>query len=102
MLGTYIIFSVPNTMCAGISGLGHSSRSLIVNMVFICGLRVLWILIAVPLIGNITALIAGYPISWVVGGTVSIIVFIKTFGKFKKDCEKESEGTPEAIPSEQA
>ena len=102
MLGTYIIFSVPNTMCAGISGLGHSSRSLIVNMVFICGLRVLWILIAVPLIGNITALIAGYPISWVVGGTVSIIVFIKTFGKFKKDCEKESEETPEAIPSEQA
>ena len=102
ILGTYIIFSVPNTMCAGISGLGHSFKSLMVNMTCICGLRVLWILIAVPLIGTIDALIAGYPISWVVGGTVSIIVFIKTFGKFKKECEKESEETHEAILSEQA
>lgn len=102
MLGTYIIFSVPNTMCGGISGLGHSSKSLIVNMVFICGLRVLWILIAVPLLGTIESLIAGYPISWTVGGTVSVIVFIKTFRKFKKDCDAERERTEDAPVSDQA
>jgi Na+-driven multidrug efflux pump len=89
MLGTYVIFSVSNTMCAGISGLGHSFKSLMVNMICICGLRVVWILTAVPLMNSIETLIAGYPISWVVGGTVSVIVYFKTFRKFKEGCEAE-------------
>jgi putative MATE family efflux protein len=89
MLGTYVIFSVSNTMCAGISGLGHSFKSLMVNMICICGLRVVWILTAVPFMNSIETLIAGYPISWVVGGTVSVIVYFKTFRKFKEGCEAE-------------
>lgn len=98
MLCTYPIFALPNTICAGLNGLGYSFTSMVINMICVCGVRLLWILFVLPLRHTVTVMILGYPVSWVCGAVVAVICFIRAYLGFKRQMDTEKENA-EALKS---
>ena len=86
MLPTYIIFGLLDVPSGGLKGLGKSVSAMIINIVCICGVRVLWILAIFPMIGTLTGLFLTYPVSWTVAFVVAITTFILSYRAFKRDC----------------
>ena len=91
MLTSYIIFGVVDSMQSGMRGLGRSLTPTLITLFCICGIRVSWILCIAPTIKTVWGLYLGFPISWVIGGTVSVILFLRIFRAFKNRVDSESE-----------
>ena len=72
---TYWIFSLSEILNNTMRGAGYSTVPMIVSLTFICGLRLLWMAVMLPIWNDIFVVILSYPISW--GVTLSI-----TFGLY--------------------
>ena len=86
MLPTYVIFGLLDVPSGGLKGLGRSITAMMINIVCICGVRILWILAIFPMIGTLTGLFLTYPVSWTVAFTVALPMFIVSYRAFKRDC----------------
>lgn len=78
---TYIVNSVLDVTTGQMRGLGKSVIPMIVTMVGVCGLRVLWVFTVFPQYRSMFTLYLSYPVSWLITGTVLVIMYAVTFRK---------------------
>ncbi|MGN0234575.1 MAG: MATE family efflux transporter [Bacteroidaceae bacterium] len=75
VLSFYTIHSCNETLSGLLRALGHSLTPTMVCVVFICGLRLLWLYYIFPADRSLVFLSCCYPVSWVVNATVLFCVF---------------------------
>lgn len=75
VLSFYMIHSCNETLSGLLRALGHSLTPTMVCVVFICGLRLLWLYQIFPTNRSLAFLSCCYPVSWVVNATILFCVF---------------------------
>lgn len=75
LVPTFITYVAIEIYSGALRGIGDSWIPMLITCGGICGLRVLWILFAVPLRNDITTIIFSYPLTWVVTSVLFIIYF---------------------------
>ena len=76
----YITYILVELLPGAIRGAGKSMVPMLISVVGVCGLRLLWLFIAVPAYHTIETVEMSYPITWVVT-SVSIFIYYR-FGKW--------------------
>lgn len=72
----YSIYSLSEQATAATRGMGDSTRPFIVNLVCICGTRLLWIFTVFQFFRTPDVLYACYPVSWVFSTTAMFLSFL--------------------------
>ena len=75
VLTFYAVHSCNETLSGLLRALGHSLTPTLVCVVFICGVRLLWLYLVFPTNRTLGFLSCCYPVSWVVNATVLFCVF---------------------------
>ncbi len=92
LLNTYFLCGLLDVMAGSLRGIGYSITPMIINIVGICGVRIVWIFVFFPMEGlnTPTGLMLNYPISWTISiiamATARIIAEIRLRKKEKKRC----------------
>ncbi len=73
----YAILAYIHIMAGTIRGTGKTLPPMLIILFSLCVFRILWIAIAVPKIGELYGLIMVYPLSFVVGATLTTIYAVK-------------------------
>ena len=73
-----LFYVVAEILCAVIRGRGETFRPMIITLVCTCGIRVLWIMVAVNQESTIKMILTSYPLSWIING-IAFIVFYRNF-----------------------
>lgn len=82
---SYIIF-VPTMILSGtLSGVERSTLTMVLNLALICGVRLIWIFVFVPLDPTFLMLFLSYPISWFFAGVAHLIAYVYVAKRFGKD-----------------
>jgi Na+-driven multidrug efflux pump len=98
MLTSYVIFGVVDGSQASMRGLGHSLCPTLITMICICGIRISWILAAAPRFNSLWGLYLAFPLSWVVGGTASVIALVIYYRRFGRKFGAKPEFKDTAVP----
>ena len=88
MLPSYAIFALMDSITGGIRGLGYSNTAMLINLICICGMRVVWIFGIHPRIGTLWGLFLSYPVSWTLALIFAIVCFAFLFVRFKKSISR--------------
>ena len=75
VLSFYAVHSCNETLSGLLRALGHSLTPTLICVVFICGMRLLWLYLVFPANPTLGFLSCCYPVSWVVNATVMFCVF---------------------------
>ena len=78
----YITYILVELLPGAIRGAGKSMVPMLISVVGVCGLRLLWLFIAVPAYHTIEMVEMSYPITWVVT-SIAILIYYR-FGKWLK------------------
>ena len=78
----YITYILVELLPGAIRGAGKSMIPMLISVFGVCGLRLLWLFVAVPAHHTIEMVEASYPITWIVT-SVSIFIYYR-FGHWKK------------------
>ena len=73
----YIFYVFINAFSATIRGCGESVQPMIITVFGICGLRILWLLVALPLHHTMGMVAMSYDVSWVVTAAIFIIYYLR-------------------------
>ena len=88
---TYITNSFLDVTTCQMRGLGKSVIPMIVTLAGVCGLRVVWVFTVFRHFRTLFMLYFSYPVSWLVTGTVLIIMYAITFRKiYKRSTDNEA------------
>lgn len=90
MLPSYVIFALMDSIAGGIKGLGYSTTAMMINLICICGIRVLWIFVIHPHIGSLQGLFLSYPVSWICALLATVVCFSILFVRFKREVRAEN------------
>ena len=82
----YISFVFIEILSGAIRGCGESVIPMIITAVGVCGLRIAWILIALPIRHTITTILYTYPITWIATSAAFIVYYL--FGGWMERCKK--------------
>lgn len=85
---TYIINSALDVTTGQMRGLGKSVIPMIVTMVGVCGLRILWVFTVFPQHRSLFMLYFSYPVSWLITGSVLVVMYTITFRKILKGADQ--------------
>ena len=89
----YIFYVFINAFSATIRGCGESVQPMIITVFGICGLRILWLLVALPLHHTMGMVAMSYDVSWVVTAVIFIIYYLR--GHWLTRCKnRQSIGNP--------
>ncbi|MCI2000994.1 MAG: MATE family efflux transporter [Clostridia bacterium] len=80
----YFTCGLMDTFAGGTRSLGYSFMAMVVALVFICGLRIVWIYTIFIKIHTLTMLFASYPISWIAGMAFQLLCLVIVFKKVKR------------------
>ncbi len=80
---TYVFIEV---LSGAIRGAGEALQPMLITCFGVCGLRVLWIAIAVPLHHTMQMVAMNYPVTWVVTAIVFIVYYLRM--NWLKRCQK--------------
>lgn len=80
---TYFICGINDIVNSALRGMGRAVPSTIATLVFMCGLRFLWVYAIFPLMPNLTFLYFVWPIGWILSITSLMFVLIPTVKKMK-------------------
>ena len=61
----YWMISLVNICTGAFRGAGRSLMAMMVMVVNLCGIRMLWIWITVPMVPRLSTVLWGYPVSWI-------------------------------------
>ncbi len=75
LVPTYFTFVCIEILSGSLRGLGNSLIPAIVACGGVCGLRVIWILAAVPLHRTVRMVMSSYPLTWIVTSVIFIFYF---------------------------
>lgn len=71
------LFAVSETMVGCVRGMGRSMPPMIINIICLCGVRLVWVLAVFPLCPHKTAyLYLCYPVSWVIAAVSQTAYFL--------------------------
>lgn len=71
----YFAYVCAEILSGSLRGMGNSLKPMILTLIGICGFRMLWVLIAVPLWPSLNAVLFSYPIAWVSTSTLLILYY---------------------------
>lgn len=74
---SYFVFVFIEIFSGAIRGAGEATQPMLITCVGVCGLRVLWILLALPLHRTMPMVAMNYPVTWVVTATIFIIYYYR-------------------------
>lgn len=83
LVPTYFTFVFIEILSGALRGMGNSLVPMLLTSIGVCGLRVLWIIIAVPKRPEIKTVIFSYPLSWAVTSVLFIIYYMYFWNKRK-------------------
>lgn len=81
---SYFLFVFIEIFSGAIRGAGEALQPMLITCIGVCGLRILWLLIAVPMVNTMEMVAMNYPVSWVVTAVVFIIYYAR--GKWLDRC----------------
>lgn len=88
MCSLYFFCGLMDTFAGGSRALGYSFMAMIVSLIFICGLRIVWIYTIFMKFHTLKMLFVSYPISWAAGMAFQLLCLIIVFRKVKKETLK--------------
>lgn len=88
---SYPIFVFVSALSAAVRGCGESMQPTLLTGLGICGLRLLWIFLVVPLHHTVTMVALSYDVSWVITAVMFIIYYKR--GNWLKRCIARSVGS---------
>ncbi len=74
---SYFTFVFIEILSGAIRGAGESLQPMLITCFGVCGLRILWILIAVPLHHTMEMVAMNYPVTWVITAIVFIVYYFR-------------------------
>ena len=86
---TYFICGINDIVCAALRGMGKPMIPTIATMVFMCGLRFLWVYAIFPLVPNLAFLYLVWPIGWVLSIVSLLPVYFPTVKKLQAKYQQE-------------
>jgi putative MATE family efflux protein len=87
LVPTYFTFVFIEVLSGALRGMGNSLVPMLLTSIGVCGLRVLWIIIAVPQRPEIKTVIFSYPLSWAVTSVLFIIYYMYFWKKRRHKIE---------------
>ena len=76
MAASYWVFAMSEVLNNSMRGAGYSTVPMIVSLTFICGLRLLWMAVMLPVWHDILVVILSYPVSWGVTFLVTTVLYL--------------------------
>ncbi|MBO6157734.1 MAG: MATE family efflux transporter [Firmicutes bacterium] len=73
----YIVYVLINVFSATIRGCGEAVQPMIITVFGICGLRILWLVVALPLHHTMNMVALSYDVSWVATGIIFTIYYLR-------------------------
>ena len=74
ILGTFLLVAFMNVSSGVLRGFGFSLTPMLVNVIFVCGIRVLWVYTVFRWYPNFAALYLSYPVTWVLTFAVMLTI----------------------------
>jgi putative MATE family efflux protein len=84
----YFLFVFIEIFSGAIRGAGESLQPMLITSVGVCGLRILWIIVAVPFSRTMQMVAMNYPVTWIISAVVFIIYYCRM--NWLKRCIKRS------------
>lgn len=75
---TYFICGINEIFCAALRGMGRPNYPTVLTLIFMCGLRFVWVYAVFPLFPNLTFLYLVWPIGWVACILLALPVYLRT------------------------
>ncbi len=88
---TYFICGINDIVCAGFRGLGRPILPTVSALVFLCGLRFIWVFFVFPAFPNLAFLYLVWPLGWVLSIVALIFFYPSTIRKLKEKFAKKDE-----------
>lgn len=61
----YLLIGIVNILTGALRGAGKSLASMLLMVGNLCGVRMLWVFVMVPIIPQLSTVLWGYPVSWI-------------------------------------
>jgi Na+-driven multidrug efflux pump len=84
---TYFICGINDILCATLRGLKKPIIPTISALIFMCGIRFIWVYFVFPLYENLTFLYLIWPIGWILSIITLSIIYIPTVKKLQQSNE---------------
>lgn len=81
---TYFICGINEIFGAALRGMGKPIPATIATMVYMCGLRFIWVYLIFPMVPTLTFLYLVWPIGWTLSILTLLFVYFPTWKKIKK------------------
>lgn len=74
---SYFTFVFIEILSGAIRGAGEALQPMLITCVGVCGLRIVWLLVAVPMWHTMEMVAMNYPVTWVITAVVFIIYYLR-------------------------
>ena len=81
---TYFICGINDSFSAALRAMGKPTFPTITTLIFMCGLRFVWVYLIFPLVPNLTFLYLVWPIGWISCIACALVVYFPTLRKLKE------------------
>lgn len=85
---SYFTFVFIEILSGAIRGAGEALQPMLITSFGVCGLRILWMAVAVPLWATMQMVALNYPVTWVITAVVFVIYYAR--GNWLERCKKRS------------
>ncbi len=89
VISTHIICGYMDVMCGALRGMGRSFSSMMLTLIFNCGVRILWLQTIFKIFSTPTGIYVAYPVSWGLSALANLIAFLIFLRKLKASKQEE-------------
>ena len=90
VITTHVICGYMDVMCGALRGMGRSFSSMMLTLIFNCGVRVLWLYTVFPIFSTPLSIYVAYPVSWGLSALANLVAFLIVLRKLKASKAEES------------
>lgn len=76
LVSCYITYFMIEVLSGSLRGMGNSFIPMLISVTCICGLRILWLAVALPANHTIRTVMMSYPISWLASSTLFLVYYL--------------------------
>lgn len=77
LVPAYAFFVFIEIFSGAIRGAGEATPPMLITCIGVCGLRILWLLIAVPIVPTMEMIALNYPFTWVITAAVFTVYYMR-------------------------
>ena len=89
VISTHVICGYMDVICGALRGMGRSFTSMMLTLIFNCGVRVLWLYTVFPMFGTPLSIYVAYPVSWGLSAIANLVAFLIVLGALKASKARE-------------